>query len=151
MHAFAYCISLWILLVVGTSLIRQPSNKSWNSGPMNSPPLSWMHYIGHGYHESQICAYFLTIVANFLSSILTSYTRLDIVSIMVSALNSNGLSRTWIIQGPIKSTAHSSNGIDWISHSSKCPYLSHLAYCAGSDHNCNCRSGATHHGDNSVC
>ena len=43
-------------------------------------------------------------------------------NIIVRALNSYGLSRTWIIQGPNKSAAHSSNEIDWISHSGKCPY-----------------------------
>jgi hypothetical protein len=43
------------LLVVGTSLIRQPSNKSWNSGPTNSPPLSWIQRAGHEYCVSQTC------------------------------------------------------------------------------------------------
>ncbi len=47
------------LLVVGTSLILQPCRKNWNSGPMILPPLSWIHRTGHGYHESQTCAYFL--------------------------------------------------------------------------------------------
>ena len=137
------------LLVVGTSLIRQPCNRNWNSGPMNLPPLSWMHRTGHGYRESQICAYFLTIVADVLSSILTSSTRLDIVSIMVSTLNSYSLSWTWTVQGPIKSTAHSSNGIDRIYRSGKCQYP--LPSSTGSVRNCNCWSGAANHGDNSVC
>ncbi len=43
------------LLVVGTFLIRQPSNKSWNSGSINSPPLSWIQHAGHGYRVSQTC------------------------------------------------------------------------------------------------
>jgi hypothetical protein len=48
--------------------------------------------------------------ANFFSSILTSSTRLETLSMTVRALNSYGLLQTWIIHGPIKSTAHSSNG-----------------------------------------
>ncbi len=106
------------LLVVWMSLILQLCSENWTSGPMNLPPLSWIHCTGHRYHESQTCAYFLDV----LSSILTSSTRLDTVSIIIRALNSYGLSRTWIIQGPNKSAAHFSNEMDWISHSGKCPY-----------------------------
>ena len=76
------------LLVVGTSLIWQPSNKSWNSGPINSPPLSWIQRAGYGYRVSQTCAYFLAMWAEVLSSIRTSSTKFETVSIIVRALNS---------------------------------------------------------------
>ncbi len=137
------------LLVVGTFLIRQPSNKSWKSGSINSPPLSWIQRAGHGYHVSQTCAYYLAMWADVLSSIWTSSTKFETVSIIVRALNSKGLSRTWMVQGPIKSTAHScSHDIEWILHSGKYPYL---ACSAGNDCICVCRSSVVNRGDSSNC
>jgi hypothetical protein len=65
------------LLVVGTYFIRQPSNKSWNSGSINSLPLSWIQRAGHGYRVSQTCAYFLAMWAEVLSSIRTSSTKFE--------------------------------------------------------------------------
>ena len=111
------------------------SNSVWNSIPVNSPPGSCMHRWGHGYHASQHCAYFLATLSDVLSSILTSSTRLVTVSIAVSALNSYGLPRTWTIHGPIRSTVHSSNGIDRTSRSGNSPYCLPSICSFGNNHN----------------
>jgi hypothetical protein len=110
---FDACVRILHLLVleVGTSLILQPWRRNWNFGPMNSPPLSCTHLSGHGYRDNQTCVYFFAMCADVLSSILTSSTRLEIVSMIINALNSYGFSLTWMIHGPMRSTVHSSNGI----------------------------------------
>ena len=70
-------------LVVGMSLIWQLCHRNWNSGPMNSPPLSWIQRAGHGYRVSQTCAYFLAMWAKVLSSIRISFTKFEPVLIIV--------------------------------------------------------------------
>jgi len=74
------------LLVVGTFLIQQPSNNSWDSGSINLPPLLGIRRAGHGYRVSQTCAYFLAMWADVLSSIRTSSTKFETVSIIVRAM-----------------------------------------------------------------
>ncbi len=107
------------LLDVGASLILHPWKRNWNSGPTNSPPLSCTQRSGQGYHQTW--AYFLAMCADVFSSILTSSTKLETVSITVKALNSYGLLQTWNIHGPIKSTAHYSNGTECNSCSGSKP------------------------------
>ena len=41
------------LTVVGTDLIPNWFSSLWNSCPMNSPPLSWMHQLALGYRDNQ--------------------------------------------------------------------------------------------------
>ena len=64
---------------------------------MNLPPFPWMQHAGHGYCDSQACANLRAMVANVLSSILMSSSKLKTVSSMVGALNSYDL-YTWIIK-----------------------------------------------------
>ncbi len=116
------------LLDVGASLILHSWRRNWNSGPTNSPPLLCTQRSGQGYLDNQTWVYFLAICANVFSSILTSPTRLETVSMTVKALNLYSLLQTWIIHGPFNSTVHSSNGSALvISHS-----LCHLACFFGS-------------------
>ncbi len=123
-----WCILSHMVLACGffalvqTSLIRQFCKRVWNSDPLNSPPESCTHLCGHGYRDNQHWAYLLDIVSYVLSSTLISSTKLVTVSIHVKASNSYGLPWTWTIHGSIRSTAHSSNGIDRTSRSGKSPY-----------------------------
>jgi len=107
--------------LVQASLMWHFSNSVWNSIPVNSPPGSCMHRWGHGYRANQHWAYFLLTSSDVLWSILTSSTRLVIVPITLSALNLYGLPRTQMVHGPIRSTAHSSNGMDRTSRSGNSP------------------------------
>ncbi len=92
------------LLDVGAYLILHPWRRNYNSGLTNSTPLLCTQRSGQEYIDNQTWAYFLTTCANVFSSILTSSTRLETVSMTVRALNSYNLLQTWIIHGPIKST-----------------------------------------------
>jgi hypothetical protein len=95
-----WCICLQIALAwefwldVGASLILQLWRRSWNSGPTNSSPLSCTHLAGQGYLANQTCVYFCATCADVFLSILTSWTKLETVSITVRALNSYGFFRT---------------------------------------------------------
>ena len=109
-HSFTHSIGLWVFAVVHTSLMWQFCNSVWNSGPVNSVPGSCTQRWGHGQRVSQHCANFLATVCDLLSLILMSLTKLVIVSITESTSNSYGSPRTWTVQGPIRSVAHSSNG-----------------------------------------
>jgi len=119
------------LAEVVTSLMLHRCIKVWNSGPTNSPPLSWTQRSGQGYLASHNWAYKRAMCSDVLFSILTSSTRLETVSMAVSALNSYGLPLTWTTHGPIKSTAHSLNGMVHISCSGRSPYPlpSNLLHC----------------------
>ena len=110
------------LLVVGTSFICAFSSNRWNSHPVNSTPLSWTHCSGHGYCANQLCENFCATFLAVFSSIRTNSTRAVTVSMAVSALNSYGLPCTFTFQGPIRSTATSSNGSDQTSCSGSKPY-----------------------------
>jgi hypothetical protein len=90
-------LACWFLLDVGASLILHPRRRNWNSGPTNSPPLLCTQRSGQGYLDNQTWAYFLATCAYVFSSILTSSTRLETVSMTVRALNSYNLLWTWII------------------------------------------------------
>jgi hypothetical protein len=113
------------LLDVGASLILYHWRKKWNSGPTNSPPLTCTQHSGQGYLDNQTRAFFLATCVDVFSSILTSSTRLETLSITVKALNFYGLLQTWIIHDSIKSTAHLWMGLNVIhtlvvSHSLSC-------------------------------
>jgi hypothetical protein len=109
------------LLDVGASLILHPWRRNRNSGPTNSPPLLCTQCYEKGYLDNQTWAYFLAMCAYIFLSILTSSTRLETMSMTVRALNLYGLLQTWIIHGPIKSTAHFSNGTEGNLHSGNKP------------------------------
>jgi hypothetical protein len=119
--AFASWGFTWWML---ESLILHPWRRNWNSGQTNSLPLLCMQRSGQGYLDNQNWAYFLALCADVFSSILTSSTKLDTVSVTERALNSYSLLQTWIIYGPIKSKAHSSigTGTKHHLHSGSKPY-----------------------------
>ncbi len=100
------------LLDVGASLILHSWRRNWNSCPTNSPPLSYTQHYGQGYLDNQTWVYFLAMCADVFSTILTSSTRLETMSMIVRASNSYGLLQTGIIHGPIKSTEHSWSGTE---------------------------------------
>ncbi len=61
-------------------------------------------------------------VSKDLSSIQISSPKLVTVLLTVNTSNSYSLSWTWTTHGPIKSMAHSSNGMDWTLCSGRSPY-----------------------------
>ena len=91
------------LLVVGTSLIWHCTNSSWKSCPLNSPPLSCMYLLGHGYLASQNCSSLDLMCAEVFLSTLINSTKLVTISIHVNALNSYHLSLIFSAQGAILS------------------------------------------------
>ena len=115
--------------VVGTSVMLEFFKSCWNSHPVNSPPLSWTHLVGHGYRACQTWSNFLAMWAEVFLSILTISTELVTVSMTVNALNVCGFQHIWTIQGPVKSTAASSKGPDLSSFPGNKPYPFPLNLC----------------------
>ena len=88
---------------------------------MNLPPLSWTHLIGHGYLASHDCMNLLRMCNDVLLLMQTKSTRLDAVLMHVNALNSTLCLLTFMVQGPIKSIATSSQGAMRTLHSGSSP------------------------------
>ncbi len=112
----------------------------------------WIQYQGcvhnaeaAGNAFSQHCVNFLATVCGLLSSILMSLTKLVTVSITVSASNSYGFPQTWTVQGPIRSVAHSSNGIEWTSRSGRNPYPLPSNLFLGNNHTWSCQQVCVNH------
>mgnify|MGYP006188651595 CR=1 FL=1 len=108
------------LLVDCMSLILNIWSNHWNASPMNSPPFSWTHCVGHGYHASHDCMNLLH-MCNDLLLTRTNSTRLDAVSMHVNALNLTLRSLTFTVQGPIKSIATSSQDVMCTLHLGSSP------------------------------
>ena len=81
----------------------------------------WTHRVGNGYQASQLCSSLQVTCSDVLLLILVILTRLDTVSIQISALKTTIHPLTLTSQGPIKSTAHSVQGAIHISLSGKRP------------------------------
>ena len=109
-------------LDVGTSFMFVFSRRRWNSQPVNSPPLSWMHLFGHGYLANQLWANLSLMCWDVFLSILTISTRFVTVSMLVKALNSYSSLFNLIFHGPMRSTATSSKGSVRVSRSGNRPY-----------------------------
>ena len=91
------------LLDVGTSLTLHFIKISLNFQPVNSPPLSCMQRLGHGYLASQVLASALATVSDFLLSTRTISVRFVTGSITVSARKVTTFLPILTSQGPIKS------------------------------------------------
>lgn len=115
--------------VVGWSWIPVCSNNSWNAHPVNSPPLSCTHFVGHGYQLNQwfwnICCMWFDV----LFSIRMSSTRLVTGSIHIKALNSIVRSPILIVHGPIKLMRTSSQGINETCRGGNLPYPAPCRLC----------------------
>ena len=117
-HTFTDCICLWILHSGSFPIC---ASNSWNSCPMNSPPLSWMHRFGLGYLESQLfsnCSD--TCLIDFLS-IQMSSERFDTGSMLVRALNSCICPLTTIVHRPMRSIHTSFHGTSAACLGGVCP------------------------------
>ena len=121
MHPFADCIGLWVSTWCGcvfdfTTLEEELElwSYTFTSIAVHTP------YWPRVPWQPDLCIFSWHMCRCFLS-ILTSSTKLEAVSITVRTLNSYSFFQTWIIHGPIRSTAHSSNGMEWILHSGSRP------------------------------
>ncbi len=107
-HTFSQCIFTWCWRIfdpISLGKILELWSYKFSTIVMYTafwPRVSWQPDLGvfscHTYHH--------------FSSILTSSTRLETVSMTFRSLNSYSLLWTWIIHGTIQSTAHSSNGTE---------------------------------------
>ncbi len=88
------------LLEVWASLMWQPWRRNWTSGPTKSPLLCVHNVLAKGVLILRLGLIFLHVRRCF-SSIRTSSTKLETVSITFRVLNSYGFLQTWIIHGPI--------------------------------------------------
>ena len=93
-----------------TSLTLNIFSSHWNSCPMNSPPLSCTHRMGRGYLDNHACTNLFLTWADVLLSIRINSTKLEAVSMQVSALNSTSFPCTLTFYEPIRSMATSSQG-----------------------------------------
>eukprot|EP00970_Alexandrium_tamarense_P009321 scaffold1847_cov121-Alexandrium_tamarense.AAC.1 len=108
-------------LVVGTSLMFNRAKILWNSYPVNSPPLSWMHRFGSGYLANQACSNLRRTCFAVLLSMRINSTKFDTGSMHVKALNSYFWLLISMVHGPIKSIATSSQGATLTSLSLSSP------------------------------
>ena len=127
MHPFTDCICLWVFTqcqsIFDSAFLKEKLelwSYKFSTIIMNASS-------GQGYLDKQTWAYFLATCEDVFSSILTSSTKLETVSITLRALNWYGLLQTRIIHGPIKSTAHYSIGIERNLSSGNKYSLCHLA------------------------
>ena len=107
MHSLKNLLDWGFRIVVGTYLIESALSKSWNSQPVNSPPLSWMHICGQGYLANQDYSRLGLICAEVFLLTLMRSNRFVTKSILFKALNLYHLYRIYILHGPIRSTATS--------------------------------------------
>ena len=132
-------IVLWLLstmpfdigffTVVGFDSTPVCTSRFWNSCPINSPPLSWIHLDGHGYRDSQTLDNCCAMFSLVLLLILTISIKLVTGSIIVSALNVSSVSLIVIFHGPIRSTAISCHGAAFASLAARCPIPRPLNLC----------------------
>ena len=99
--------------VIGTGSMSSWSKQVWKWIPTNSFPGSWMQRSGLGYLDSQHCSNLNATWAAVFFSILVNSARVEQVSITVSAqITSSPTFSILFVQGPMRSTATSSQGTD---------------------------------------